>query len=438
MNLPSGIYRKTRLNTSEIAQSELDIENKIRSNPLAWNGQFSPQLIQALLGAYARPGFNVFDPFLGSGTVLLEAGRAEFAAGGTEINPAAVVLAQTYKFINVAIDVRRFHTSQVQKMLSQEFPADLPLFRGLVETRNLSAEEIRSRFAELLPTVPDRLQHQLLETLVALLDFYKPGLSVAKVFTTWQRLSRLVAELPYSRETIQVYHADARATPLPGASVDLVVTSPPYINVFNYHQQYRASMEALNWDMLKVARAEIGSNRKHRGNRFLTVIQYCLDMAQTFHEMARICKPDARLIFIVGRESMVRGTRIFNGEIVAEIAHRVLGFDLLTRQERVFLNRFGQNILEDILHFTPPQNHTGGEFLASARELGRKVLEAVYSTAPDRARSDIESAIEKVEAVKPSPLFSLKDQTRAIAGQAVSYEQSTYSSRRQVASAAFK
>jgi len=49
-------------------------------------------------------------------------------------------------------------------------------------------------------------------------------------------------------------------------------------------------MEALSWNVLKVAKSEIGSNRKHRSNRFLTVIQFCLDIAQTFNEMVRVLK----------------------------------------------------------------------------------------------------------------------------------------------------
>ena len=168
-------------------------------------------------------------------------------------------------------------------------------------------------------------------------------------------------------------------------------------------------MEALNWNLLKVARSEIGSNRKHRANRFLTVIQYCLDLSQTFYEMARVCRPKSRLIFIVGRESTVKGTKFFNGEIVAEIAHRVLGFDLILRQERVFLNRFGQSIFEDILHFSPPTGELGSEFLADARGVAGDVLEATYLAAPDNAKEYIKSAIEGIEVVKPSPIFNLPE-----------------------------
>jgi len=203
--LSSGIYHQTSLNTSEIPQSDLNIENKVRGNPLAWNAQFSPQLIQVLLAKYASQGTVVFDPFLGSGTVLLEAGRAGLAACGTEINPAAILLSQTYRFINVPLAFRHFHLENVQELLRCKFPEDLPLFRNSeVVHEDLDVREIRSRFIELLGIIEERLQRQLLETLVTLLDFNSPDLSVGKIFTTWSRLSRLVIELPYSQEPIEV------------------------------------------------------------------------------------------------------------------------------------------------------------------------------------------------------------------------------------------
>lgn len=412
MSLLAGIYAETPLNTSEIPRADLDIVNKFRSNPLRWNGQFSPQLVQVLLNTYATPGSVLFDPFLGSGTVLLEAGLASLPASGTEINPAAVTLAETYRFINVPLELRRVHLREIGTLLQREFLPALPLFqnpgKGLGQKPDSQdAEAIKSRLVELLLAVEGRLQYQLLESLIVLLDFYQPNLSTHKVFTVWKKLTGLVLELPFSQQPIKVFHADARETPLPDASVDLVLTSPPYVNVFNYHQQYRASMEALSWNVLEVAKSEIGSNRKYRGNRFLTVIQFCLDIAQTFDEMVRVCRSDGRLIFIVGRESMVRGTPFFNGEIVAEVAHRALGFDLILRQERVFLNRFGQSIFEDILHFSLPSSDPGKLFLAHARKVAQDVLEATHSVASDEAKEGIELALTNIDKVRPSPIFNL-------------------------------
>jgi len=114
----------------------------------------------------------------------------------------------------------------------------------------------------------------------------------------WSKLSKVVRELPYSSQPIDIFHTDARQVPCPPSSVDLVITSPPYINVFNYHQPYRKSIESLNWNVLQVAKSEIGSNRKPRSNRFLTVIQFCLDIAQTLHELARVCRANGGLIFV--------------------------------------------------------------------------------------------------------------------------------------------
>jgi len=407
MTLLEGIFAKTLPNTSELAQESLDIQNKLRSNPLSWSGQFSPQLIQVLLNKYAWPGSIVFDPFLGSGTVLLEAGLAGLSASGTEINPAAIALSQTYRFINVPVALRRLHLNTISQLLQRAFPPKLPLFQLSDQSGpSPDAASIKSKLVAMLPTVQECLPRQLLETLIVLLDFGRPDLSTERVFATWKRQSRHIIALPFSEQPIEIYQADARQTPLADSSVDLVVTSPPYINVFNYHQQYRASMEVLNWNLLKVARSEIGANRKHRGNRFLTVIQYCLDLGQTLCEMARICCPNSRLIFIVGRESTVRGISFFNGEIVAEIAHSAAGFDLILRQERVYLNRFGQNILEDILHFSPPTNQLHNVPLARARQIAQKALESASLTAPQETQEDIKSALANIDAVQPSPVFA--------------------------------
>ena len=404
MSLLRGLYANTPLDTHEIPQATLNIEQKSRRNPLPWDGQFSPELVQALLcHRYVRPGTTVLDPFVGSGTVLLEAGRAGSTAMGVEINPAAVALARVYEFINLPNAARESSLQALEGVLRDKLPDPLPLFRAY--EAEVDVETIKARLVALAGTARDHVHRIFFEALVVMLDFDRKNVSVDRVFELWDRLRRLVLDIPLSRHPIRVFHADARQTPLEDSTIDLVLTSPPYINVFNYHQRYRASMEALKWDLLNVAKSEIGANRKHRGNRFLTVIQFSLDMAQALRELARVCRPDARVIFVVGRESMVRGTRFFNGEIVTEVAHKALGFRLILRQERVFLNRYGQDIYEDILHLSPPPHHRPNTFLESARSVAEEALLAAHSTAPAQARSDIRSALTSLHLVMPSPFF---------------------------------
>lgn len=401
MSVLTGIYAHTPLDRTEISQAALNIANKSRSNPLRWNGQFSPQLVQVLIKNYATSQTILFDPFLGSGTILLEAGLMNIPASGTEINPAAIGLSKTYEFINLPLETRDYHLRQLFSQLQS-----LPDFQW-GQNGQTPPEDIKSRLLNLLVTIDQQRECQLLETLVILLDFHKPDLSFEKLFTIWKKLKKLILQLPFSQQPIEVFHADARQTPLADSSVNLVITSPPYINVFNYHQQYRTSVETLNWDLLKVARSEFGANRKHRGNRFLTVIQFCLDITQTLKELVRICRNDSRIIFVVGRESMVRGTRFLNGEIVAEIANETLGYQLELRQERVFRNRFGKDIYEDILHFSPPTSLVPlSNALVRAKSIAGNVLRASYPLAPPKAKNDIQLALENISGVEPSPLFN--------------------------------
>jgi len=394
----NSTIRDIPLNTTDIPQSSLNIDKKDRSNLFPWRGQFSPQFIEALLAKYAATTFRILDPFAGSGTVLYEAGLRGMEAVAAEINPSAYRMAQTYQFINESYQNRFTAISSLEDKLQSIF-----FGRFMVAEPELDDSQLQRCFSEVRCETDNPLSLILLDTLVICLDLYN-GLTPGRLRKIWNRLKTVVLKLPFSARSISVYNCDARALPLRKGSIDLVLTSPPYINVFNYHQQYRASAELLGWDLLQVAKSEIGSNRKHRGNRFLTVIQYCLDLTQSLQTIASVCKPNSRIIFVVGRESRVRGVPFYNGEIVCQLATAVLGLGLPLRQERVFKNKFGKLIYEDILHFencsVTPQNA-----LANARTIASQVLEASLPLAAEEVRCDLEEALANVSEVQASPLF---------------------------------
>lgn len=387
-----------------LSQNTLNIENKKRSNLLAWRGQFSPQLVESLLTAYAPIGAFVLDPFMGSGTVLYEAGRLGLQVFGAEINPAAVKLSQVYKQINRTKTRRETVLNKLERLLEDRFP--LPKNEYLFGEAEFpqEEEEIIRRFIKLHSTIEAGDSRELLETLIVLIDFYKPDLSIIRIWSIWKKLCKMVIYLPYSKNPIRAELCDARNLPLPDNYVDFVITSPPYINVFNYHQQYRASVEAIGWDVLELAKSEIGSNRKFRQNRFLTIAQYCIDMADVLNELRRVGKPYTQLIFVVGKESMVKKTRFFNGEILSEIATRCLGYELELKQKRFFKNKFGQIIYEDILHLRNDNKKQRilGENPAS---IARHVLEEARSRTPSESEEDLELALQELDTVPPSPLY---------------------------------
>jgi hypothetical protein len=115
-------------------------------------------------------------------------------------------------------------------------------------------------------------------------------------------------------------------------------------------------------------------------------------------------KPSGRVIFVVGRESRVRGGPFYNGEIVSALGTQCIGFTLKIRQERVFKNKFGELIYEDILHFTRPQK-ASNDLLPKARVVAGEIIEEAIKSAPRNVIADLESARDRLSEVKPSPIY---------------------------------
>ncbi len=403
MNLHAS-FAATTLDRESLPQDSLDIADRVRTNPLPWKGQFSPQLVERLLAAYAKQPSVLLDPFVGSGTSLVEAASQGHSAQGFDLNPAAVILARVYQLTNLDFAPRSAALCTLRERLADHINlSDGPLFpdttRGSTSRRTLETALTRIWHDASPGVVQD-----LAAALVVLCDFHRKTLDEAVILKTWQRLKNTVQSLPITKRRIIAQHADARSLPVESSSIDIIITSPPYINVHNYHQKYRRSVEAMGWDVLGNARAEIGSNRQNRGNRFLTVIQYSLDMALALCEMARVSKFDGQLILVLGRESTVRGAPFFNGELVTEIAVQSAGLRIERRQERMFRNRYGADIYEDILHFRctkeiPDRQHC----LTTARSIAELTLSGTRKRVTSDQCSGIDDALARLNTVSPSP-----------------------------------
>jgi len=349
-----------------LPQHLLDIEDKNRSNLFAWRGQFSPQLVENLLSAYCPDGAVILDPFAGSGTVLLEAARLGLPAFGFEINPSAWTFGKLYEFANLRPSDREDIIRELRESLDDEFPI------VLFEEEVFSEADLEALIIRIGESLGDKAK-VLCNALVVLLDVYKNSVNSMLVHSKFADLAALVRDLPFSSLPIRADLHDARCLPLENQSIDFVITSPPYINVFNYHQNYRRSVELLGWDPLGVSRSEIGSNRANRGNRFLTVVQYCIDITNALQEIARVLRPEGRAVFIVGYESNVLGVPFQNARIVEDVAEQSGLFDITLRQKRQFTNRFGKSIREDILNMTR-RAYSNGQVLGL--KVGRKIAHA--------------------------------------------------------------
>jgi hypothetical protein len=150
---------------------------------------------------------------------------------------------------------------------------------------------------------------------------------------------------------------DARDLPLKNSSVDLVLTSPPYLNAIDY---MRCSKFSLVWmghriNELRDIRArsigtevgkevseddkvtrEIIDNLKLRPKlptrQEAILARYICDMRKSLSEVGRVLSPNGIVVYVVG-ENTVRGTYIRTSTIVSAVAAKA-GLKRSNRQER--------------------------------------------------------------------------------------------------------
>jgi hypothetical protein len=388
---------------------KLDVVKKTRSNIFGWRGQFTPEFVEYLLDEANEGTGLVVDPFCGSGTVLQECAARNRPAHGFEINPAAYAMSRFFTLSNLSDDERMALANRVERLYratTSDF-VDLPLFNPVEDYRGQA-----SNLLELGREVFSRAESKI-ETLLALLILFEaegcrlPDLNQA-IFTALGRVKRHLLDLTHTTTRVEASLCDARLVHRHVRDeAELIVTSPPYINVFNYHQNHRAILELLGFDLLHVAASEMGSNRKNRGNRFRTVIQYALDMEAGLESFALSLKASGQLILVVGRESNVRGLAIPNSRLVADIACSLGSFLQEGSFPRCFTNRFGVSIYEDVLFFRRVNRQSAP---GAARAIAKDMLEDLNGTATGEIQDDLREATDHSDEIQASPIFTRNPQ----------------------------
>lgn len=386
-------YELIPFDKEDIDQSLLNIENKQRSNLFTWNGQFSPQFIETMLNRYVGDNDVILDPFVGSGTVLYQSALKNNKCYGIELNMSAYGISRLYQFVNVDIKIREYLLDKIETRLNVLKEFDL--------------EQIKLSLRNMYEEVIDKYERIMIVGFIILLDIDNKVLSDVIILKKWNAFKKQIIELPFVKKEIVTINGDARNIRIRDNEIDFIITSPPYINVYNYHQQYRKSVELLGIDVLEIATSEIGANRKHRSNRFYTVIQYAKDIVLVLLELVRITKKGSRIIFVVGRESKIRGVPISNSKLIYRLATEVLNIKFDKKQERVFKNKYGKMIYEDIIHLiNDKEDKFKLEMIMNASvEIASEELKSVItSTNNESVLNDINDAINNASSIKISPI----------------------------------
>ncbi len=388
------------------SQNKLDVLVKKRANLFNWRGQFTPEFVEYLLESFGEKGQTVLDPFSGSGTVLLEAARKGMKGFGYEINPAAYAMSQFYTFCNKTIEER----SKILSSFGEKFQDETAKLNGQdLFTQDSSYRASYSNLIDFCKDLSSNLNSKsekvLLLNLLFLAEKHKKLKLKESLAKSYNYIKKGLYGLPYSEAIIKANLEDSRITYQSlKEEVDLIITSPPYINVFNYHQNYRAIVETFGFEILKVAHSEFGANRKNRGNRFKTVIEYCLDMEEALESFGKSLKLNGTMILVVGRESNVRKTPFYNGQIVKELIDGLSGIEIVQVEERTFSNKFGKTIKEDII--IAQKKSLDIESERRARIIAKNHLNKALQNSEGDIKQDIDNALLKIDNVMSSPLFN--------------------------------
>ncbi|MCT3805535.1 hypothetical protein CMU96_06940 [Elizabethkingia anophelis] len=392
-----------------LVQERLDVKNKSKSNFFNWRGQFTPDFVEYILENIGiKDNSIVADPFAGSGTVLIESLLKNFNTVGFELNPSAFLMSDFYKYSRLSFDERRKFIINIEKMILPliQNHADILIFNNNEKNEYRELYKGLILIAESFKSISNENIKPFLINILFLSEKDKKMTIKESILQSLKKLSQFLMSLPYSNKNIEVFNSDCRNIGnYFNNKIDLILTSPPYINVFNYHQNYRAIVEIFDYKILNVANSEFGSNRKNRGNRLLTVIQYCLDMELCLHSFWKSLKDNGKLVLVVGRESKVRKTPFFNSAIICDIIEKMEIFKLDRKEERTFKNKFGQEIIEDILFFKKNKNDVYNQEIGY--DIAKKHLLFSMQFAPEEAIADFKEAIDKLYTIKPSPIYNI-------------------------------
>jgi DNA modification methylase len=314
--------------------------------------RFIPQIPRRAIEEWSKPGECVLDPFAGGGTTLLEASLAGRPSVGVDNNAVAhlVASAKTHVYTPHELARLRRFAAQVEGGELEALDPSIPEYPNRAhwfsDAALMDLGRLRAGIARLdaaprrlamavLSAVLLRASRQDSDTRYARVERdYEPG-RAARWFASRLRdaLVRVEAIGGLPRASVEHRLGDGRALAgVEEASVDLLVTSPPYLNAYDYHKYHRHRLHWIGGDVALARDREIGKHDTFT-RPGAQPEPYFDDMDACFGEWARVLRPGAVAVIVVG-DAIVGGEPVAVGDrFTALLAERGLGV------ERRFLRR---------------------------------------------------------------------------------------------------
>jgi hypothetical protein len=330
-------------------------------------GKFIPQIVEVFLNRYFEPGDVVYDPFVGSGTTIVEANAFGAYAVGCDVSAfnCLLVRVKTTKYslgtlelsLKGALERARSHDGvpleDASPWLTSWYAS--PALHHLLAYRDVIGD-LPHPVADVAKVILSRAARSARQTTHFDLDFPRMPVKTPYWCYKHKRTCRPVEEAArfldrYTIDTVRrirvaaalqrptrtvVLHDDARRVQLPMQPTG-VITSPPYPGLIDYHEQHRYAYELLHLDERREAEIGSASLGQSRG----AVRGYVEAMVDVLANARRQLQRAAPVIIVVNDS---RG-------LYPEILERS-GLDLVERVKRHVNRRTGRRageFFEDIL-----------------------------------------------------------------------------------------
>jgi len=303
--------------------------------------RFVPQIPSNLIGYFTEKGDTVLDPFCGSGTSLVEAFRLDRKPIGIDLSPTAIIITKarlakinsdrfdsfnakisseiTHRLLSKTDDILSLvpNIDENKKWYHASTLAELAcIYSIILELDNNSQEStiLKCCFSAILNKVCSQDRH-----FGWICDRVYPKtykyINAAELFNT--KLSQFKSYLidfkeslkdteprTVSYDDIKIYQSDARDLSgiIDDHSVDLVITSPPYLNVTDYNKSFRLTSLWFgpdNWQ--EIAQSEIGARFKR--SRKSSFDDYINDTSKYMTELYRVLRAGKYLCLVLGESS---------------------------------------------------------------------------------------------------------------------------------------
>jgi DNA modification methylase len=284
--------------------------------------RFIPQIPLTFIKLFTREGETVLDPMCGCGTTLVEAFLNNRNAIGNDLNPLAALIT---KVKITLIDESEFKYFNRKLALMKRY-LDLDYKDVEEKINNLPNRKLSRIFNRVVISKLESIHETLLEIKEEghndLFDFGRVALSA----TIWSlvengngievddlflkkvkymqnemiKMSKIIKNIP----KVRVICGDARKLEVETNSIDLIVTSPPYVNALDYYRLHMYNMLWLGMDFDLFRKHEIGGHSHFIMNRFRLLSEYLGDMLRSMIEMNRVLKKDKLCVIVVGNSSL--------------------------------------------------------------------------------------------------------------------------------------